>query len=379
MTLDTKAKITDEGIRELKSRIGSYYKLTFGNSEVTADAIRHFARGIGDLNPLWFDEKYAGKTRWGVIIAPPTYLYGVIYPTGMKAGGLSGVHAFHSGNEWEWYKPIRKGDHITGTYQLKDVVEKPSQFSKRILIVDDEVKFYNQRDELVAKTLGWSIRAERQAAQDTGKYKALEPYAYSEEEVEAICRAYENEKPRGARPLYWEDVNVGDEVPPVVRGPFTPADTVAFREAAKAEMWGIGMCHGLKIRELEKHPGFGWRDPETGALGTIAEVHTLTSAARGAAIPAAYDLGSQRNAWLAVPLTNWMGDDGFLRKLNASYRRFNPLGDTQWCKARVTRKYVENGEYLVDLDAWCENQRGENTTPGTATVALPSKAASKRS
>ncbi len=380
MTLDAKAKITDEGIKELKSRIGSYFKLTFGGStEVTPDSIRHFAIGSGDFNPLWLDEKYAKKTKWSGIIAPPCYLYSVIYATGMKAGGLSGVHAFHSGNNWEWYKPVSVGDTITGTYQLKDVVEKPSQFSKRIVIVYAEIKYFNQLDELVAKTLGWSIRAERQAARDTGKYLGIETYIYKEEEIEAIMQAYENEKIRGATPRYWEDVNVGDEIPQVVRGPFTPGDSVVWREASTPEMWGLGMSHGLKVRELKKHPGFSFRDPETGALGTIAEVHTMTSAARGAAIPGAYDVGSQRNTWMAQPLTNWMGDDGFLKKLNASYRRFNSYGDAQWIKGKVTKKYVENGEHLVDVDVWCENQRGENTAPGQATIILPSRGkASKR-
>ncbi len=377
-SLDTKGKITEEGLRELRSRIGSYYKVTLGNIEVTVDMIRHFATAVGDLNPLWIDEAYAKKTRWGGIIAPPGYLYGVIYATGMRAGGLPGVHAFHSGNNWEWYKPIRVGDVITGTYQLKDVVEKKSEFSGRTVIVYAEVKYFNQLDELVAKTMGWSIRAERQAAREKGKYKALEPYRYTDEEVEAIYKAYENEEIRGATPRYWENVNVGDEIPAVVKGPFTPEDEIKFREGVVPELWGIGISHGLKIRELQKHPAFSFRDPETGALASIAEVHTMSSAASGAAIPAAYDLGSQRNIWLAQPLTNWMGDDGFLKKLNASYRRFNIYGDTQWIKGKVTKKYVENGEHLVDLDVWCENQRGENTTPGQATIILPARTNTSR-
>ena len=377
-SLDTKGKITEEGLKELRSRIGSYYKVTLGNIEVTVDMIKHFATAVGDLNPLWIDEEYAKKTRWGGIIVPPGYLYGVIYATGMRAGGLPGVHAFHSGNNWEWYKPIRVGDKITGTYQLKDVVEKKSEFSGRTVIVYAEVKYFNQLDELVAKTMGWSIRAERQAAREKGKYKALEPYRYTDEEVEAICRAYENEEIRGATPRYWESVNIGDEIPVVVKGPFTPEDEVKFREGVVPELWGIGISHGLKIRELQKHPAFSFRDPETGALASIAEVHTMSSAASGAAIPAAYDLGSQRNIWLAQPLTNWMGDDGFLKKLNASYRRFNIYGDTQWIKGKVTKKYVENGEHLVDLDVWCENQRGENTTPGQATIILPAKTNTSR-
>jgi len=48
-------------------------------------------------------------------------------------------------------------------------------------------------------------------------------------------------------------------------------------------------------------------------------------------------------------------------------------GDTWQCKGKVTKKYVENGEHLVDCDIRVENGKGEVTTPGTATVSLPSK------
>ena len=68
-----------------------------------------------------------------------------------------------------------------------------------------------------------------------------------------------------------------------------------------------------------------------------------------------------------------MGDDGFLKRLYAELRRFNIIPDTTWIKGKVTRKYVENGEHLVDIECWGENQRGEITMPGHATVVLPSK------
>jgi len=39
----------------------------------------------------------------------------------------------------------------------------------------------------------------------------------------------------------------------------------------------------------------------------------------------------------------------------------------------VTAKRREDGEALVDLEIWGENQRKEITTKGSATVRLPSK------
>lgn len=73
-------------------------------------------------------------------------------------------------------------------------------------------------------------------------------------------------------------------------------------------------------------------------------------------------------------LTNWMGDEGWLKKCYAEYRKFVYFSDTLWFLGKVTRKYVdEDGEYCVDIEISGMNQRGENTIPGLATVVLPSR------
>ena len=36
-------------------------------------------------------------------------------------------------------------------------------------------------------------------------------------------------------------------------------------------------------------------------------------------------------------------------------------------------KHIDNGSPLIDLEIWAENQRGEVTAPGQATVLLPSR------
>jgi hypothetical protein len=68
-----------------------------------------------------------------------------------------------------------------------------------------------------------------------------------------------------------------------------------------------------------------------------------------------------------------MGDDGFLKKLNARCILFNVFGDTQFLKGKVAKKYQDGDEYLVEIEIRTENQRGENTMPGHAIVSLPSK------
>ena len=72
-------------------------------------------------------------------------------------------------------------------------------------------------------------------------------------------------------------------------------------------------------------------------------------------------------------VTDWIGESGTLKRLTVSYRGMDVPGDTLTCRGRVARKYVKDGEHLVDCDLWLENGKQEKTTPGSATVALPTR------
>ena len=72
-------------------------------------------------------------------------------------------------------------------------------------------------------------------------------------------------------------------------------------------------------------------------------------------------------------MTDFAGELGWLRKLSVQYRGMDQPGSRVVCKGRVTRKYVERGNHLVDCEIWLENSQGEKTTPGSATVVLPSR------
>jgi hypothetical protein len=80
-----------------------------------------------------------------------------------------------------------------------------------------------------------------------------------------------------------------------------------------------------------------------------------------------------RTAWLAHVVTNWMGDDAWLWRLENQLRSFNFLGDTHWCTGVVESKEIRDGHHVVTLALTATNQRGEVTAPGTAVVILPSR------
>ena len=177
------------------------------------------------------------------------------------------------------------------------------------------------------------------------------------------------EKARGGLTRYFEDTNIGDELDPVIRGPLSLQDVSAFLVGT-----GRSSAHGVLLREALRHPDHFFRNPEAGGgLEYTGIGHLRDSVAEAVGVPGAYDYGPQRVSWMGTLVTNWMGDDAFLKRLRVECRRFNVYGDTQWCKGRVIGKRIHDGAPLVDLEIWAENQRGEVTAPGQATVMLPSR------
>lgn len=365
-------RITDEGLANLQKIVGTKLRITQQfNGLASWEAIRNFANGIGDSNPLWIDRKYAKKTRYGSIVAPPNWYYS-IFPTWISIG-LPGVHGFHAGSDWKFFKPLYEGDTVRPECKLVGYDEKhASKFAGRTVILNYESSFFNQKDELLAVVKSWSIRAERSAARKTGKYTSIQlPHPWQEEELKRIEDDVLAEKPRGATPRYWEDTVVGQELEPVIKGPLGLTDMIAFCVGAAPVNL---LAHGTALRLYHRHPAWAFRDPLTNALEPIYSVHYNKTAANNAGLPYPYDVGTQRQCWQIHLLTNWIGDDGWLKTSYCEYRRFVYLSDVVWFRGKVTRKYIdENGECCVDIVTSAFNQRGEDTAPGRATAILPSR------
>jgi len=364
--------ISDEILRKWTERLGVKLRIrNIFNTEATKDAIRHFVDGIGDTNPLWRDEEYAKKTRYGKIVAPPSWLYSV-FPTWVLQG-LPGVHAFHSGNDWTFYRPVMLGDKITPECIFTGFEVKKSKFAEKVVFEFQRANFYNQRKELVATTDLWLIRAERRKAREKGKYSKYKlPHPWTEEELKQIEEEMlmEEKEIRGNTPRYWEDVKIGDEMK-LTKGPFGMTDMIAF--CVGADPVGIkAFLSALKV--YRKHPAWCIRDPNTYALEPIYAVHYNKQVANAAGLPYPFDVGVQRQCFLIQMLTNWMGDDGWLKKNYAEYRRFFFHSDVLWFRGKVVEKYIDSdGEPCVGIETHAVNQRGEDTMPGYSVVVLPSK------
>lgn len=369
------ARITPEALAALRARVGVEFPTKPWNTVAAADTMRHFAEGIGDDNPLFTDPTYGAATRWGAMIAAPTYLntFSNASFSGARAG-LPGVFALWAGDIWTFERPVREGDRITATEKLVAVEEKPSRWGGQAIHQVLETIYRDATGRVVGRRVGRIVRAERPRARAQGAYAAAsQKYRYSDAELAAIARDYDAEEVRGARPRFWEDVAPGEALGHVVKGPLTSTDIVTFLMG-----WGSPLCkaHRLAYQYMRRHPGAAIIDPETNVRDFPEAAHWDERLARRSGVFAGYDIGEQRIAWFGHLLTNWMGDDGFLRRLEVRLRRPNFLGDTTWVRGRVVDKLVQDGEFLVVCELWADNQRGERSADGAALVWLPSRAQS---
>lgn len=362
-------KITEKALESARALIGRKIRPEQYLRDATVEVMINFSNGIGDLNPLYRNSDYARLTRFGSLIAHPIFPEVHHWP-GRSHWGLPGVHGFAVGNDWEFFRNVRPGDRISVWNRVIAVEEKEGKFSGRMIMQYVESNFTNQRDELVARTLGWTARHERAASKEKGKYKDIKTHQYSEQEAAEIERKVlaEADAIRGPETRYWEDVEEGEAIPEIVRGPLSLSDTMGFFAAC-----GRGRTHGVLLGEALKHPKHYIRNPEAGGGVEYTGIgHHRESFAKEVGVPGMYDYLPQRVAWFGTLITNWMGDDAFLKRLRVDARRFNIQGDCQFINAMITRKYKKDGYALVDIDIEAVNQNGVTTTPGMATVILPS-------
>jgi len=141
-----------------------------------------------------------------------------------------------------------------------------------------------------------------------------------------------------AKQVYYEDVEVGQEIPRLVKHPTT--------------------------RQLVK-----W----AGASGDFYEIHYDKDFAQSTGLKGVIVHGWLTYSFLGQLLTDWMGLGGWIKKFGVSYRGMNVPGEDVICRGKVTKKHVQGGEHLVELEIWAETTKGEKNTPGNAVVSLPSR------
>ena len=345
----------------------------------TPDAMRNFARSYGDDNPLFLSGEYGTTTRWGAQIAAPMIpialnrpLYGDPHAERIKRPSFRGIHVFVSGSAWQWFRPLQEGDGLYSFGGTESVVEKKSEFAERSLLTTYTSVKMNQRAEIVAISRTLAIYTERKTAREKGKYAALEPATYSDEDMEEIDAVYAAEEARGATPRYWEDVHVGDVLRPMAKGPLTTTDMIVFHAGGYGFVPYEPCANRIAYKNRQRIAPFYVKN-EYGVPDVAQRVHWDNAWAQAIGNPMAYDYGVMRDCWLSHYMTDYSGDDGWLVSQSSEIRKFNYIGDTHILTGEVVDKRQEDGRCVVDIEMRGTNQRDTVTCPAKATVALPSR------
>ena len=137
---------------------------------------------------------------------------------------------------------------------------------------------------------------------------------------------------------YFEDITVGSEIPSLAKQPTT----------RQLVMWA-------------------------GASGDYNPIHYDKDFAQSRGLTGVVVHGQLVGSFLGQLVTDWIGEQGRLRKLTCSYRGMNYPGEAIICQGRVTKKYVEDGEHYVECSLWAENAKREKTVTGMAVVIMPAR------
>lgn len=138
--------------------------------------------------------------------------------------------------------------------------------------------------------------------------------------------------------VYFDDVEVGMDIPSVVKGPMTQAHIM--RWSASQENWHrIHYDHPFAL-DHEKLP------------------NVLIN-------------GSWKQQVMSQLIKDWVGLEGWMWKIAFQHRSMNVPGDTLTAWGKVFEKSERDGLGIVELEIGLRNQDGVEACPGSATAVLP--------
>jgi len=378
--------LNEETIDAVRARIGIpvRYSPRSHNEVSSTDSFRHFALAYGDDNPLYTDPAYAQASSWGGSIAPALYPFtaGRARPATWSdaekaemSGGdpLAGIGQYMCGERWLFLKPVRAGDVLWREQSLFSADLRTSGFGGGTgALVSHRVAWEDEGGTPFAFRFLDFWHADREQSGKAAKNRDLEPPHYSDDDLERIDACYEAESVRGEAPRHVTDVQVGEEMGPIAKGPLSVTEMVAWHTGVG---WGVfgGGASKIAYKNRARIPKFYLKN-DLGFWDMAQRCHWDDEWAQRMGHPAAYDYGVMRSCWMAHLVSNWMGDDAWVWKVSASVRKFNYLGDMHLVSGII--REVDRAANTVTIDASCVNQRGETTADGRIVVILPSSVGS---
>ena len=293
--------MTEGGLITTIDEFEAEYRKTIGETlaqrptkQASLDNIRGFGDGIGDYNPLWRNQDHAAASRFGMITAPPTFLYSVAL--GVVAGETGNIERArvstqylpvnYAGVEIDFVRPVWRDDLITATERVGETVRKQSGRIGPINLNTGFVTYSNQRQEVVA-----DVRTVMARYQNTG---GTLDYDRAAKDAGA--------PPEPADPLVWERQRRGAETRYWKTSPRAIRCRRCRREPIRsANCFSLPTAYSIPTAA----PGPPWRrrvPPISAAVG----VSTPSMRGTGATCPASSTSGRSASAgWRRLSRTGW--------------------------------------------------------------------------
>jgi acyl dehydratase len=363
---------------------GSQMKDPFG-----ANDVRRWAQGMQNPHPLYFDEEYAAQSRFGRMVAPPSFTVCASDSMGAAPsiqGHIEGTAHLFGGDEWWFHGPrVFPGDLLRQQRTFFDYRITETRFAGPTMFSRGDTLYTNQRGESVARQRSTGIRYHPAEARARGFFSEDKDPEWSDAQLEQIERE-KFEYYRSFLDLGHERrlfVRVGDRLP---RRPIGPHTLLTFSTEWRAypfTIWGAVRPDGVESslysagwlpemsRDLEAasvDPSYGdglYRGPSRGHVNP--RYAQLIGVARG------YGYGATMGAWVLDYLSNWAGEWADILHSRTSYRSPAFTGDLTYLDGEVTALSEDpaTGQPVAAIAVSMTNQKREVLASGTAEVRLP--------
>jgi len=379
---------------DIDQYIGKPVESSLLREPISATDIRRWVHAMHYPNRLHYDPDFAKESIWGQLVAPQSFAIACDDGHGAApacVGKIPESHLLFGGDEW-FFKDarIKPGDRISVLRVPYDYVVKDTGFAGPTCFQRGDNIYTNQDGEEIAIQRSTTIRYSAAAGgKSTNEAQADDPVWTPQqiEEVEQRKAAWidmMHELGHGER--WWDDVEVGDQLPERVFGPHTLASFATEWRAFFMSIWGAfkfrkqdleGMGFTREMAGWENDPDMVLVNPflTDGAYYGPSRGHLNPEWARRIGMPRGYGYGASMGSWITDYLAGWAGEHGKVVHTLGNYRGPALTGDITVQLGEVTEKSIdEEGRHLVHVKHRMENQDGTVLATGTGKIALPKKA-----
>jgi len=347
---------------EVRALIGHETPPERNRFPISEEMAHDLADATEDPNPLYVDPEYAERSRFGGLLCPPLATWkDITPPIGYFGAGQEShfqvplpfnSYGLNGGSDWQFLRPAYAGEWITRRFRILDIYERQGRSGPLVFVVRQEFQA-NQHGQVINTARRVSIHRalprEEEAASDPGAVgedlKAVPVSPPGPDTVVAKPEAKEETQ------RYFEEVSVGMELPPVVKGPLTTTHLVR---------WAAANGNYARIH---------WDLPFAQLRQGLANVVVN---------------GSLKNQYLGQLLVGFAGEEGWFKRFYVEHRGMDYPGDVLTAFGVVTGKREvpadlssgggrQEGFGHVDCRMDLRNSRGEQTASGWATVILPKR------